>query len=284
MHHNRYLLYVFLIVCLTYAKFTETFIVGDSVDVYQYTTGKKTYRAELPKNREANDYTPIGFTKQPSFIRGGGLLNKREQAFVLYIDGDVIPFTPMLGYCWGWFYWWDLGVDVGADAGIVQVLLHTRIENIKTRKSELFFWANAFKTGYKIHKFDYKPDLRFDDRSWLTVIENSLGLRLGKERRKVLYLNTIFYIDYDLHSPRRQTDYYITPAALGFETMVGEHGGFFAEVGCMYGITGMAFGDGSLLYKNDWFPVFKIGVALRSGKTTAVYYTRETKPLSRNRR
>jgi hypothetical protein len=195
----------------------------------------------------------------------------------------VIPFTPVFGYRWGWFYWWDYGIDIGIDAGIFQALLHTRVENIKTRKSEFFFWANAIKTGYKTHDFDYKPDLRFDDKSWLTVIENSFGFRLGQQRRKVLYLNTLFYIDYDLHDPQRQTDYYITPAALGFEAMIGEHANLFVEVGYMYGITGMEFSDGSLLYHKDWFPVFKIGTALRSGKKTAIYYTRETGPLSRGK-
>ena len=63
--------------------------------------------------------------------------------------------------------------------------------------------------------------------------------------------------------------------------MVGEHGSFFLEIGYMYGITGMEFADGSFLYDKDWFPVFKIGTALRSGKKTAIYYTRETSPLSR---
>lgn len=93
----------------------------------------------------------------------------------------------------------------------------------------------------------------------------------------------LYNIDYDLHTPQRQTDYYITPAALGFETMAGEHASFFIELGMMYGITGMEFGDGSYLYKKDWFPVFKIGTALRSGKKTGVYYAVDTKPLAIDR-
>ncbi len=279
-----FLFFLIFIINISGEQKKDTIQIGKEYDYFQYIKKNgKSYESKLPKNRELRDYTPIGFTKQPSFIRGGGSLNRHEHAFVFYIDGDVIPFTPVFGYRWGWLYWWDYGIDIGIDAGIFQALLHTRIENIKTRESEFFFWAIALKTGYKTHDFDYKPDLKFDDKSWLTVIENSLGFRVGKQRRQVFYINTLFYIDYDLHTPHRQTDYYINPVALGFETMVGEHANFFVELGYMYGITGMEFSDGSLLYHKDWFPVFKIGTALRSGKKTAIYYTRETGPLSRGK-
>lgn len=286
--NERHYIIILTLILFTFLGYGEaiqdTIEIGKEYDYFQYTKRNgKSYQARLPKNRNPRDYTPIGFTKQPSFIRGGGSLNRHEHAWLFYIDGDVIPFTPMLGYRWGWFYWWDYGIDIGFDAGIFQILAHTRIENIKTRKSEFFFWANALKTGYKVHEFDYKPELKFDDKSWLTIIENSLGFRFGEKKRKVLYLNTLLYIDYDLHNPRRQTDYYIIPAALGFESMIGEHANIFVEIGMMYGITGMAFADGSLLYHQDWFPVFKLGTALRTGKKTAIYYTRETGPLSRGK-
>lgn len=280
------LLPIILIFLFYTVTLSDTLIIGEEYDIYEYQTKRRSFSSKLPKNRDPNDFTPLGFVKQPSFIRGGGSLARHEHAFVFYLDGDVIPFTPVFGYRWGWLFFWDWGIDIHLNSGVFQAMLHTRAENFKTKKSEFFFWANAIKSGYKYHNFDFNEDLRFDDKSWLTIIENSFGFRLGAQRRKVIYLNTLLYIDYDLHTPQRQTDYYITPIVLGFEAMAGEHGSFFAELGIMYGITGMEFGDGTYLYKKDWFPVFKIGTALRSGKKSGIYYAVDTKPLAidRNRK
>jgi hypothetical protein len=266
-------------------------VAGESVDSssskrandsYQYTSSfGKTYKAILPKDRLPTDYTPLGFVRQPSFIRGGGLLNKNEHAFVLHADGDIIPPPLMLGYRYGIFYWWDFGFDVGADLGIFQAFVRTRMENLKTRKSEAFFWSNEFAAGFKNHNLDLGKNLRFDDRSLVFTADNSLAYRLGPARTSSIYLLTVLYVDYDLRSPRRQTDYYVMPAVLGYETMVGDYANFFIELGAAYSINGMQFGDNSKLYEKTWFPVFKIGTAFRTGKKTAIYYTRETKPLSR---
>ena len=251
-------------------------------DSFHYTSSfGKTYSAILRKDRLPTDYTPVGFTRQPSFVRGAGLLNKKEHAFVLYADGDIIPPPLMLGYRYGLFYWWDIGVDIGADKGIFQSFVRTRLENLKTRKSEAFIWTNEFAAGFKNHTLDLGKNLRFDDRSLVFTADNSLAWRLGTDRTKSLYLLTVLYVDYDLHRPRRQTDYYVEPAVLGFETMAGEYTNFFLELGAAYSINGTQFADNSKLYEKTWFPVFKIGTALRTGKKTAIYYTRETKPLSR---
>jgi|GEM_PF-2428249 hypothetical protein len=255
---------------------------GADRDSFSYVGGNgKQYNALLPKNRLATDYTPIGFTRQPSFVRGAGMLNKGEHAFVLYDDGDLIPQPLMLEYRYGLLYWWDAAVDVGGNAGVFQAFIRTRIENAKTRKSEALFWANELSLGYKIHSMTVKDNLTFDDKSLVFAVDNSVAYRMGKKRNSSFYLLSIFYVDYDLHSPRRQTDYYVMPAILGYESMVGDHASFFVEAGAAYSINGMQFADGGIMYKNSWFPVFRIGLALRTGSSTAVYYTRETMPLSR---
>ena len=255
---------------------------GGDNDAYHYESSfGKSYNALLPRNRLTTDYTPVGFVRQPSFLEGGGLLNKREHAFVLYTDGNIIPQPLMLGYRYGIFYWWDFGFDIGGDAGVFQTFVRTRMENLKTRKSEEFFWSNEFAAGYKNHKIDLGKSLNFDDRSFVFTADNSLAWRLGSARTASIYLLTVIYVDYDLHSPRRQTDYYVMPAVLGYETMVGDNASFFTEIGAAYSINGMQMADNSKLYEKTWFPVFRIGTALRTGKKTAIYYTRETKPLSR---
>lgn len=257
---------------------------GTDCDSFRYVAGNGTmYSAALPKNRLSTDYTPIGFVRQPSFVRGAGMLNKGEHAFELYADGDLIPQPTMLGYRYGIFYWWDIGYDIGANAGVFQTFVRSRMENLKTRKSEAFFWSNELSAGYKVHDITIRNDLRFDDRSFVATFDNSLAYRMGRSRSMALYLLSVLYVDYDLHTPRRQTDYYVFPGILGFETMAGDHANFFAEIGAAYSINGMQFGDGSKLYNNTWFPVFRIGMALRTGSSTAVYYTRETKPLSRGK-
>ena len=257
---------------------------GDTVDTYWYKSKKgKLYTAELPKERLPTDYTPLGFVKQPSFVRGGGVLNKNEHSLLLYADADLLPPAIMVGYSYGILYWWEFGIDIGGDKGVFQALIRTRMENLKSRKTEKFFWSNQISAGFKNHEIAFTDDLQFDDRSLVGIIDNSLGLRIGSMKRKVLYLLTIFYVDYDIHTPRRQTDYYLIPAMLGFETMIGEHGSFFVEAGAVHSITGMQIADNRVLYKKDWFPTVKIGAAWRSGKKTAIYYARETKPLSRGR-
>lgn len=265
---------------------TDTASAGDStgkgVNSYQYTSSfGTTYHALLPANRLPTDYTPVGFVRQPSFVRGAGLLNKNEHAFVLFADGDLLPLPLMVGYRYGIFYWWDFGVDVGGNNGVFQSLVRSRMENLKTRKTEAFIWSNEFAAGFKNHSIDLGKNLRFDDRSFVFTADNSLAYRLGADRTKSIYLQTVVYVDYDLHSPRRQTDYYIMPAIVGFETMVGDQANFFMELGAAYSVNGTQFADNSKLYEKTWFPVFKIGTALRTGRKTAVYYARETKPLSR---
>lgn len=64
------------------------------------------------------------------------MLNKNEHALLLYLDGDILPPTVMLGYRYGLFYWWDVGADVGGDNGVFQALACTRMENFKARKTK----------------------------------------------------------------------------------------------------------------------------------------------------
>ncbi|HON11234.1 MAG TPA: hypothetical protein PLE24_10240 [Chitinispirillaceae bacterium] len=256
----------------------------DSFDTYRHTARNgREYTALLPKNRQANDYTPLGFVRQPSFVRGGGLLNKKEHSLMLYADADVLPPAFTLGYRYGILYWWNIGIDLGGNNGVFQSIIRTRIENIKTRKSEFFFWSNEFSGGFKRHQADFGENTRFDDLSLVGTIDNSLGFRFGQTREKVLYLLTVFYTDYDIHKPRRQTDYYLIPAIAGFEMVIGKHSNVFIETGAAYSLNGMELADKSIAFEKSWFPVARAGVAFRTGSKTAVYYTRETSILSRKK-
>ena len=256
----------------------------DSFDTYRYITRNgREYTALLPQNRHANDYTPVGFVRQPSFVRGGGLLNKKEHSLVLYADADVLPPAFMLGYRYGILYWWNAGIDLGGNNGVFQAFVRTRVENIKTRKSEFFFWSNEFSGGFKRHQADFGENTGFDDLSLVATIDNSLGFRFGQTREKVLYLLTVFYTDYDIHTPRRQTDYYLIQAIAGFEMVIGKHSNFFVEAGAAYSINGMELADKSIAFEKSWFPIARAGVAFRTGSKTAVYYTRETSVLSRKK-
>lgn len=213
--------------------------------------------------------------QQPSFIEAGGLLRKNEHAMVLYADAKYFPAPVMVGYRYGIFYWWEMGLDVGGNAGIFQALIHLKMENFKTKRTEFFFWGFVYDTGFKIHDTNMSKnltfdddDLYFDDRSWIHDLKNSFAFRFGDKKDKAVYLVTEFYIDQDLHTPRRQNDYYLGPAHLGFETAIGKHANFFVEAGVIWAINGMETEDG-IKYENDWFPVLKIGMAARTGDKTA---------------
>ena len=220
---------------------------------------------------EVRDLTPEGYTRQPSFVSSGGMLAKNEHAFITYVDATVLPPAIMAGYRYGIFYWWDIGLEVGGNNGVFQALLHFKMENFKNFKTESFFWANRIKTGYKYHVHDYTDDLLFDDKSWIVLVDNSFGFRLGEKREQVIYLTSAVYFDIDLRTPRRQTDYYVMPAVVGFETMVGKFGSFFVEAGVAVSINGMETRVG-VLYEGAVFPVMTLGVAVRTGERTAIYY------------
>lgn len=230
----------------------------------------------LAAERAVRDYMPEGFMRQPSFVQNGGMINKNEHAVISYVDALVLPPAVMVGYRYGILYWWDVGVDVGGDYGVFQALFHTKMEMFKTRKSERFFWGVRLQTGYKYHVATFSEDVVFDDVSWITSLETTVSFRFREARDRTLYLTTLFYIDRDLRTPTRQTDYYVAPAILGFEMIFNTYWNFFAEAGWVYSINGMETYKG-VLYAGQGFPVVKIGVALRTGDKTAIYYARETR-------
>jgi hypothetical protein len=213
--------------------------------------------------------------KQPSFVEAGGQLRKNEHAFLLYSDAKYLPAPVMVAYHYGIFYWWEMGLDVGGNYGLFQALIHLKMENFKTKRTELFYWGFVYDTGFKINDINMSRNLTFDgkdlyadDRSWVHELKNSFAFRFGQKKDKVVYLVTDFYIDQDLHTPRRQNDYYLSPANLGFETTVGGHASFFVEGGAIWAINGMET-EGGVKYEGDWFPVLKLGLALRTGDRTA---------------
>lgn len=206
--------------------------------------------------------------KQPSFVENGGMLRKNEHALLVYVDGTLIPPAIMFAYRYGIFFWWDIGFDIGGNYKVFQAYLHMKMENFKTKKSEFFIWSNRFKTGYKYHMIDITDTLIFDDKSWVFIIDNNFGFRLGKEKDKVIYLTTQFYIDMDLREPKRQSDYYLTPAILGFEAMLNKYLNFYIEAGITISLNGSETHAG-LMYDNDIFPIGKIGISFHTGDKTA---------------
>ncbi len=213
--------------------------------------------------------------KQPSFVEAGGQLRKNEHAFLLYTDAKYLPAPIMAAYHYGIFYWWEMGLDVGGNYGFLQALIHLKMENFKTKRTEFFYWGFVYDTGIKRNDINMSRNLTFDgkdlyadDRSWVHILKNSFGFRLGHNKQRVVYLVTELYIDQDLHTPRRQNDFYLSPANLGFETAVGDVASFFVEGGAIWAINGMETEDG-VKYEGDWFPVLKIGLALRTGDRTA---------------
>lgn len=212
-----------------------------------------------------------GPPRQPSFVENAGNLNRNEHAFLFFVDAELLPAAAMVGYRYGIFSWWDIGVDVGGNLGVLQALIHTKMLNFKTKKTEFFFWGFTFKTGYKYHNIDFSEEFVINDKSWIYVFENPFAFRFGKERDKSLFITTKFYIDQDLHDQRRQNDYYLAPAHLGFETVIGKYTNFYVEAGVMWAINGTEMADGEVLYKGDWFPVMQMGFAARTGDRTARY-------------
>lgn len=110
----------------------------------------------------------------------------------------------------------------------------------------------------------------------MVLFENSFALRLGDARYKSIHLVTQFCIDIDLHEERRQTDYYVAPGLIGFESVLGAHGNLFIQAGAAYSINGMEMAGGEILCEGDWFLVVQLGFGYRTGDRTAIYYGRKT--------
>ena len=209
-----------------------------------------------------------------SFVSNGGLLKENEHAIVPYIDAGLLPPALMLSYQYGLFYWITIGLDVGGNYGVFQALLTVKQEMFRTRESDFIFIGWHIKTGFKQHEVKLSDALDFTDLSYIILFENTIAMRLGKnhkQQKQVLYLSTQFYFDFDLHEERRQTDIYIAPAVIGFETFIGKYGSFFIEAGAMMSINGMET-DTEILYEKQWFPIGKLGFALRTGNLTADIY------------
>jgi hypothetical protein len=197
------------------------------------------------------------------------MLNRKETAAILYVDGDIFPPAVMAGIQRGITYWLSVGLDVGGNMGVFQAILRTKLEMARTRKTNFFFWGWHVRTGYKYVKVDFTDTLGdvwiFDDNSWILTFENTFAFRLGKHRRRALYVNTIIYGDFDLRGEGRQIDAYVYPATLGFETIIGKYWNFFLELGVIISINGWETKNGVISQNGDYFPSGGFGFAYRFG-------------------
>jgi hypothetical protein len=206
--------------------------------------------------------------RQVPFVRNGGNLNRKETAIVAYADADLFPPAVMLGIQRGIYYWLTLGLDVGGDMGVFQALLRIKQEMARTRGSNFFFWGWHIRTGYKYVDIDFRDineDLYFQDNSWIISFENAFAFRFGNHRRRVIYVNTIFYTDFDLTGRGWQTDLYLFPATIGFETIVGKQWNFFLEAGTIISLNGWETDLGIISANGDFFPAGQLGFAYRFG-------------------
>jgi hypothetical protein len=87
--------------------------------------------------------------RQVPFVRDGGVLNRKETAVGLYLDGDLFPPSVMAYIQRGIFYRLTLGLDVGGDMGTFQALLRIKQEMARTRRTQFFFLGWHLLTGYK---------------------------------------------------------------------------------------------------------------------------------------
>jgi hypothetical protein len=226
------------------------------------------HAGEMPGNQKIT----WEMRRQVPFVRDGGLLNRKETAVLMYVDGDLFPPAVMVAIQRGLFYWMTVGLDVGGDMGVFQAMLRIKQEMGRTRRTNFFFWGWHIRTGYKYVNVDMRDTLgqdtaiRFDDNSWVLAFQNTFSLRFGNHRRRAMYLTSQVYGDFDLRGKGIQPDLYIYPATLGFETVLGQNWNFFFEAGVILSINGWELSDGTIMSKNgDLFPTASMGFAYRFG-------------------
>lgn len=211
----------------------------------------------------SNEITGFGINndiEHRTFVSKAGTLDKDIFVLFFYIDGDVLPPAIMGGIQYGISEWVTIGFDIGGDYGVFQTLINTRLQILNS--AETFFIGLHAKTGFKYHVAEFSPELRFDDVSWIINADITLSFRLTEHKDRALYFNLAFYTDIDLRNPQRQTDYYVTPALLGYESYFSNTVRFFLEGGWMYSINGQEMSDGTVLYEKQGFAVFKFGIGI----------------------
>jgi hypothetical protein len=229
-----------------------------------------TKTADHPKDEmPGNQRITWEMRRQAPFIRGGGVLNRKETAVAGYVDGDLFPPAVMASVQRGIFYWLTVGLDVGGDYGVFQALLRIKQEMARTRRTNFFFWGWHIRTGYKYVNVDFTDKLsdvwQFDDNSWILSFENVFAFRLGAHRRRVLYLTSQVYWDFDLRGQGRQIDLYVFPATLGFESIIGKRWNIFVEAGLILSINGWEVKNRVISPNGDMFPTASFGFAYRFG-------------------
>ncbi len=221
--------------------------------------------SEMPGNKSIT----WELRRQVPFFRNGGVLNRKETAVGLYLDGELFPPALMMSLQRGIYYWLTLGLDIGGSYGVFQALLRIKQEMARTRRTNFFFWGWHIRTGYKYVEIDFRDtmsdDMFFQDNSWVLTFENTVAFRFGRHRRRVLYINTVIYGDFDLGSQGWQTDTYVFPATVGFESILGRSWSVFVEGGVILSINGWETEEGVIHPDGDQFPFASLGVAYRFG-------------------
>jgi len=169
----------------------------------------------------------------------------------------------------GVFYWLTVGLDVGGDYGVFQALLRIKQEMARTRRTNFFFWGWHIRTGYKYVNVDltdtWSDVWRFDDNSWILNFQNVFSFRFGQHRRRAVYFTTALYWDFDLRGEGRQTDFYVYPVTIGFESILGDSWNLFVEAGTIISVNGWETDIGVISQNGDFFPTASFGAAYRFG-------------------
>ena len=236
-----------------------------------WTFGAVSLSAEEPSSLDGATWD---MRRQVPFVRDGGVLNRKETAIGLYLDGDLFPPAVMAYIQHGIFSRLTLGLDMGGDMGTFQALLRIKEEMARTRRTQLFFWGWHLITGYKYVNIDLRDslgqdtDMRIDDNSWVLAFENTFSYRFGNHRRRSIFLTTELYWDFDLRGLGLQTDFYVFPATLGFETVLGRNWSFFIEAGVILSINGWQLANGTVMHtkgRGEFFVTTSLGFAYRFG-------------------
>ena len=156
--------------------------------------------------------TPPG----PAFLGPGGILPPSTVALVFKADGEL-SFFPSI------FVGWRVGIggfmDLGLEAGGLHTAALGRL-HVKLRLweslSHRWFLGIRLRTEIKRHEQDFGDAFDIDDWGITFVPELSLGWRLGRHLRHVVYWAAYYYYDVDFRADH-EVEHYVLPALLGYE-------------------------------------------------------------------
>jgi hypothetical protein len=159
-----------------------------------------------------------------SFSQKGGMIPRGSIQFYLRTDDQYTSFSTLfVGVRYGMFDRFQIAVEAGAGIGVILTGLLTYTE-LYEATNDRFFLGLRTQTGFKWQDTYLKlGNALLDDerRGFYISTDLTAALRLGEQKRHVLYYSIYPFFDIDITG--KPLEIYFSPIHLGYEFAFKNH-------------------------------------------------------------